>query len=267
MFDYDAELTRYHARLLEAVDVEPDARVLDIGCGTGQTTRAAAQAAPSGRALGIDISTPMLTEARRLTSAAGLANATFELGDAQVHPLPLDHFTIGLSRFGTMFFADPSAAFANIARALHPGAPFVQLVWQHSSRQAWHTAIQEVHREGPDAPPIPLGGAAFSLADPATVHSVLRGAGFVDIALTPLREPVYYGADAASALRAIRSLRMTPETLSNQDQASTDRALRRLRAVLNVRDDGVWFDSHAWLVTARREARPLRQEWTTTPRG
>jgi SAM-dependent methyltransferase len=248
VFDYDAELRRYHARLLEAVDIGRDDRVLDIGCGTGQTTRSSARAAPGGLALGIDISAPMLARARRLTDLDRLANARFELGDAQFHPLPLEHFTIGISRFGTMFFGDPSAAFANIARALRPGARFVQLVWQDGSRQAWHAAVQLVLTDDMGAPSSPARAAAFSLADPATVYAILRGAGFVDVQLTEVREPVYYGADAASALQAIRSLRM----LGDLDDASTDRALSRLTTVLDVRDDGVWFDSYAWLVTARR---------------
>ncbi|MDT5149066.1 MAG: hypothetical protein QOI01_799 [Mycobacterium sp.] len=252
MFDYDAELRHYHARLLEAVDIDVDARVLDIGCGTGQTTRSAAHAAPGGYALGIDISASMLARGRRLTNLEGLANARFELGDAQVHPLPAERFTTGLSRFGTMFFADPSAAFANIARALRPGARFVQLVWQDSSLQAWHTAVQLALTDEVGAPSTPVGDAAFSLADPAKVHAILSGAGFVDVQLAEVREPVYYGASAASALHSIRSLRMTSEMLGDQDDASTDRALSRLRTILDIRDGGVWFDSCAWLVTARR---------------
>jgi SAM-dependent methyltransferase len=249
VFDYDAELRHYHRRLLEAVDVGPGDRVLDIGCGTGQTTRAAAHAAPGGHAIGVDVSAAMLAHARRLTALQGVVNATFELGDAQVHPLALEHFTIGLSRFGTMFFADPSAAFANIAGALRPGARFVQLVWQNGGRQAWHTAVREVlAANDARAPSTPARRAAFSLADPAKVQAIMGGAGFVDVQLAEVREPVYYGADLTGALNAIRSLRMP----GDEDDASTDRALRRLDAIADVRDDGVWFDSSAWLVTARR---------------
>jgi ubiquinone/menaquinone biosynthesis C-methylase UbiE len=248
VFDYDAELRHYHRRLLEAVDIGPDDRVLDIGCGTGQTTRAAAHAAPGGHAIGVDVSAAMLAHARRLTNLEGVGNARFELGDAQIHPLALEHFTIGLSRFGTMFFADPRAAFANIAGALRPGARFVQLVWQDGGRQAWHTAVQAVLANDAAAPSTPARRAAFSLADPAKVHTVMSGAGFVDVQLAEVREPVYYGADVAGALTAIRSLRMPDD----EDDASTDRALRRLEAIADVRDDGVWFDSSAWLVIARR---------------
>jgi SAM-dependent methyltransferase len=249
MFDYDAELRRYHARLMAAIDIGEDARVLDIGCGTGLTTRSAALAAPRGHALGVDISAAMLDRARDLTH---LANARFELGDAQVHPLPVDHFTLGVSRFGTMFFANPSAAFANIASALRPGARFVQLVWQDSSRQAWHAAVQLVLTGDVGTPSTPVRHAAFSLADPTKVHDVLSGAGFVDVQLTEVCEPVYYGADLASALHAIRSLRMTSDMIAELDDASTDRALSQLRTITDGRADGVWFDACAWLVTARR---------------
>ena len=98
MFDYDAELVRYHARLLAALDIGADDRVLDVGCGTGQTTRAAAQAAIDGDVLGVDISEPMLNRASELSE--GLGNVRFECGDVQTHPLPAERFSLGISRFG-----------------------------------------------------------------------------------------------------------------------------------------------------------------------
>jgi ubiquinone/menaquinone biosynthesis C-methylase UbiE len=130
LFDYDSELGRYHERLRAAADVRTADRVLDIGCGTGQTTRDAARSAPSGSALGVDVSGPMVERARRLSEQAGIRNVSFERADAQVHPFAPESFTLGISRFGTMFFADPVAAFANLGRALRPGARLVQLVWQ-----------------------------------------------------------------------------------------------------------------------------------------
>lgn len=252
MFDYDAELRRYHTRLLEAADIDPGARVLDVGCGTGQTTRVAGRAAPKGHALGIDICAPMLTQARHLTDLEGLTNVTFECGDVQVHPLPAGRFTAGISRFGTMFFADPSAAFANIAQSLRPDARFTQLVWQDSCRQEWHVAIRQALTDEPAALATPAG-QAFSMAEPAKVAAILTGAGFVDVQLVEVREPVYYGADGASALHAIRSLKMTERVLRDLDDTSANRALSRLRTLLDARNDnGVWFSSTAWLVTARR---------------
>lgn len=165
MFDYDAELRHYHERLQKAVDFDLDDRLLDTGCGTGQPTRAASRVAPGGHALGIDVSSPMLTQARRLAKRERLTNARSERGDAQTHPLPAEHFTIDLSRFGTMFFADPATAFTNIATALRPGARFVQLVWRDIDRQEWHTAVQQALTAGPGVRLKPAKAAAFSLAD------------------------------------------------------------------------------------------------------
>ncbi|WP_205856845.1 class I SAM-dependent methyltransferase, partial [Phytoactinopolyspora endophytica] len=81
VFDYDAELVRYHARLMAALDIEPYARVLDVGCGAGQTTRAVARTAYAGDALGVDISAAMVARARQLSTAEGMTNVGFECGD------------------------------------------------------------------------------------------------------------------------------------------------------------------------------------------
>ncbi|WP_433167558.1 class I SAM-dependent methyltransferase [Kribbella sp. CA-247076] len=233
MFDYDAELRRYHERLLTAMDVRPDDHVLDIGCGTGLTTREAAKTATAGSALGVDVSAEMLAIARQLS--AGLPNVRFEQADAQLHPFQPEHFSLAISRFGTMFFADPVAAFANVARALRPGARLVQLVWQDARQQEWYGEIRGTHATA--------GEAAFSLADPATTERILADAGFTDVQLEDVREPVYYGADVETALDAIRTLQM-----------GSDSDADRLRPMLekHVSADGVWFDSRAWIVTAQR---------------
>jgi ubiquinone/menaquinone biosynthesis C-methylase UbiE len=254
LFDYDAELRRYHERLRAAIDVGPGDRVLDVGCGTGLTTREAARAAVSGSALGVDLSAPMLARARRRSEEEGLHNVNFEQGDAQVHPFPPAHFDLGISRFGTMFFADPVAAFTNIGRALRPGARLVQLVWQDSDRQQWATTIDHALAGG-YALPAPAAGDAFSLADPATVEGILTTAGFTEVDFTAVCEPVCYGPDTASACEAVLRLRMTKDLLAELDAAHTERALDQLRAVLAAHQtgDGVWFDSCAWLITARRQ--------------
>ena len=142
LFDYDAELTRYNVRLRAAAGVRPDDRVLDIGCGTGLTTREAAKSATSGSALGVDLSPQMLDRARELSEEEAIPNVSFELADAQVHPFPPGEFTLALSRFGTMFFSDPVVAFTNIGSALQPGARLVQVVWQAYDRQEWTSAVR-----------------------------------------------------------------------------------------------------------------------------
>jgi ubiquinone/menaquinone biosynthesis C-methylase UbiE len=250
-FDYDAELRRYHRRLWAAVDIGAGDRVLDVGCGTGQTTRAAARAAHRGEALGVDVSQPMLARACELSAEAGLDNVRFECGDAESHPFPAERFSLGISRFGTMFFADPAAAFANIARSLRPGAPFVQLVWQDGARQEWESVIRAALAPGSQ----PAGTeAAFSLADPATVRGIMTAGGFTGIGMTELTEPVCYGPDVAVARESVLALTSWRELLADQADDQVDHALHRLEAMLHEYDtgEGVWFDSRAWLITARR---------------
>jgi SAM-dependent methyltransferase len=251
VFDYDAELSRYHVRLRAAAGVRPDDRVLDIGCGTGQTTRDAARSAPSGRALGVDVSGAMVERARALSE--GIRNVGFERADVQVHPFAPGEFTVGVSRFGTMFFADPVAAFANIGRALRPGARLVQLVWQAQDRQEWSVAIRRA-LAGDRAAAAGAGHGAFSLADPTVATGVLTAAGFTSIEITEVREPVYYGRDAAGARDAVLHLRLAQDLLAGLDPAERARALDRLRTTLEAHDtsDGVWLSSAAWLITAHR---------------
>jgi SAM-dependent methyltransferase len=149
---YDAELRLHNEHLRAAANVQPHDRVLDVGCGTGQTTREAARAAVDGSVLGVDLSAPMLERARRLSDDAGLRNVTYVQADAQTHPFPSTHFDLCISRFGTMFFADPVAAFTNIGRALRSGARLVLLVWQDHDRNEWATAIREALTVGTAAP-------------------------------------------------------------------------------------------------------------------
>jgi len=245
VFDYDAELRRYHRRLLEAIDVRPDDSVLDIGCGAGQTTRDAARLATRGNALGVDVSSTMLARARELSAEFG--NVHFEQADAQTHPFPSMRFTLGISRFGTMFFADPVSAFTNIGRALRPEARLVQLVWQGSDQQEWVSSIQRAFGTG--APAV----NPFSLADPAVIDDVLTAAGFTDIDIADVREPVWYGANPDAAAEAVLALRMASGALGSPDDDETKRALERLRTVMTEHNtpDGVWFDSRAWIITAR----------------
>ena len=205
---------------------------------------------PAGSALGVDISVPAIERARELAEAQEVGNVTFEVADAQVHRFGRERFDLVISRFGTMFFADPVAAFTNIGRALRPGGRLVMMVWQAGDRNDWYMAIRRS-----------LSGAAasagldpFSLADPPVVTGILSAAGFADVSLADVREPMYFGPDVATALDWIRGFACTREVLGRLDPDAGARALGRLRAMLAEHngDRGVRFGSRAWIVTARR---------------
>jgi SAM-dependent methyltransferase len=252
---YDAELRRHNEVLRRTCGLQLHDHVLDIGCGTGQTTRQAARTARAGSALGVDISAPAVERARELARAATLRNVTFEHADAQVHHFPREFFDVAISRFGTMFFDDPVAAFANIGRALRPARRLVMMVWQAHERNEWDVTIHQ----SLGAADGPVTGAStgpdpFSLADPPTVTEILRAAGFTGITFTDVREPVYYGPDVAAALDWVRGFTCTSELLKRLDPTAATRAVQRLREALaaHLRDDGVWLESRAWIVTARR---------------
>jgi SAM-dependent methyltransferase len=252
---YDAELQRHDEVLRRACDVQPREQVLDIGCGIGQTTCEAARRAQAGGALGVDISGPAIERARALAQARGVRNVTFEQADAQVHRFPPERFDLAMSRFGTMFFDDPVAAFANVGRALRPAGRLVMMVWQAGERNEWEVAIrrslQAVASEGLDA---------FSLADPPAVTGILEAAGFAGVTFTDVREPVYYGPDVTTALDWVRGFRCTSDVLDRLDPAAAADALGRLREMLagHLSGNGVWFDSRAWIVSARRMSREAR---------
>jgi SAM-dependent methyltransferase len=250
---FDRAMTHYHRRLLAAASVERSDRILDIGCGAGQATRDAARAAAAGSALGVDLSSQMIDLARRRASDEGLTNARFVQADAQIHPFDAEHFDGAISRAGSMFFGDPVAAFSNIHRALRPGGRLVLLTWQPLARNEWigefmaaFTAGRELPAPPPDAP------GPFSLADPERVRSVLGQSGFDDITLDGLAAQTWFGNDADDAFQFVAG--MLGWMLEGLDATSRARALDALRGTLAAHgtDDGVVYDSAAWIVEATR---------------
>jgi ubiquinone/menaquinone biosynthesis C-methylase UbiE len=252
---YDAELRLLNDALRHAYEIGPADRVLDIGCGAGQTTRDAARLAGDGWALGVDISKGMIERARSLAEAEGIRNVTFEHADAQDHRFPAGRFDLAISRFGTMFFREPIAAFSNIGRATRPAGRLLLMVWQRHERNEWSVSIERA-LAGTVGSPV-RGRTApdhFSLADPAIVEGILAEAGFTDITFADVHEPVFYGRDVDAALAWVRGFASTKQVVDGLDPAGAELALERLRTTLaeHAREDGVWFDSRAWIVKARR---------------
>jgi len=252
---YDAELQRHNELFRRAACVQLHDTIVDIGCGSGQTTRQAARTAPAGHALGVDVSGPAIERAREIALAEELHNVTFEVANAQHHDFPPTRFDLAISRFGTMFFDDPVAAFMNIGRALRPGGRLIMMVWQAHDSNEWARALHQ----SVGAADTGMSGASelpdpFSLADPQLVKEILQTARFVDVEFADVDEPVYYGPDIATALAWTRGFTSTQAALKRLDPAAAGQAIERLREELagHLRNDGVWFNSRCWLVSARR---------------
>ena len=133
---FDRAVLAYHQPFMRAAAIQLADRVLDVGCGNGQTTRDAARMASAGSALGVDLSSRMLDNALRQAAAEGLSNVRFEQADAQVYPFPEDAFDVAISRMGVIFFGDPVAGLSNVGRALRRGGRLALLTWQPVAR-AW----------------------------------------------------------------------------------------------------------------------------------
>jgi SAM-dependent methyltransferase len=252
---YDAELRAHHEHLRAAYAISAGEQVVDIGCGTGLTTREAARAAAPGCVVGVDVSERMLERARQLTAAERLDNVRYELGDAQVHRFAPAGFDVAISRFGTMFFSDPAAAFANIAAALRPGGRLVLLIWQQREHNEWAWAIDAAL--GDAAQPPQPGANGFSLGDAEATAGILERAGFDALHFEDVHEPVLYGHDLDAALAFVRGFRNTSAALASLSDGEAARTVQRLRETLAAHhsdERGIVLNSRSWLLTARRRS-------------
>jgi SAM-dependent methyltransferase len=182
-------------------------------------------------------------------------NVTFEQADAQVYVFADRVFDVVISRFGSMFFADPVTAFANIGDAMRSKGRLVLLTWQELRHNEWLTAIRGALAAGRSLPEPPAGAPGpFGLADPDAVRRTLTAAGFDDVTLDPVKEPLRLGADAADAFGFVSGLGITRGLLNDLGDAARGSVLDMLLAVLAAHEtaEGVLFNSSAWLVTARR---------------
>jgi SAM-dependent methyltransferase len=252
---YETAGRRTWQRFLDAQLLAVDDDVLDIGCGTGKSTRDAARVASSGSVRGVDLSGPMLEQARARAAAEGLTNVSFEQADAQVNPFDEGAFDVAVSCFGAMFFNDAVAAFTNIGRAVRPGGQLAVLAWRELARNEWLTAFREALAVGRTLPPPPVGAPGpFGLADAGHVRDILTAAGYSGVDFTEIDEPIEFGTDADDAWGFVRKIGIVEGLTQGLDEPDKRRALDQLRATVAAHDtgNGVLFGSSAWLITAER---------------
>lgn len=234
----------YDEAYLAAVDAGPADRVLDVGCGPGALTLEIARRA--GSLTGVDLSHRVLELAR---ARAGDTDVTFRVADAETDDLGEDVHDLVVSHFGTMFFADPVAAFTNLRRTLRPGGRLVLLVWQARAANPWLTDVLTVL--GAPALPPEEGPSPFGLSDPVRTEAILRDAGFTDVAVEPRVGSMWFGEDVDDAARHLEVQHAA--LLGDLDDDERERALDRLRGDLAAHrgPTGVAYDSAVWLIGAR----------------
>jgi SAM-dependent methyltransferase len=254
----DAQLAPFTDALLAHIPLRPGARALDVGCGTGATSLALSRAVgPTGRVTGVDLSAVMLDLAAARAAREGVANVRFAQRDAQVEEIPDAPYDLLASRFGVMFFDDPTAAFAHLGAAMAPGAALGFVCWQSAERNAWvrvpREAAMTVLDEVPLAPPGAPG--PFGFADEARVRAVLEGAGWRDVTLTAHAEDLVAGGggDLDAATEFLTAIGPTAGALRDAPPALALRARAAVREALApfAKGDVVALPSATWIVTAR----------------
>lgn len=231
-------------------------RVLDVGCGCGQTTLdLATRVGPAGHVTGIDISEPMLDVARSRESPRGAIRPDFIRADAQTADLGEGVFDAVFSRFGVMFFSDPQAAFANLLAALKPAGRLAFVCWRPYAENPWMRAPMEAAQ--PFLPPMPASDpnapGPFAFADPQRIGSILRSVGYDDVTIEPF-DALIGGASIEDTVK----LTFQVGPLGSALRAEPQLALvvgNAVRSVLQSFEtpEGVMMPASVWIVRARRE--------------
>jgi ubiquinone/menaquinone biosynthesis C-methylase UbiE len=235
-------------------------RVLDIGCGFGDTTRQLAElVGPDGSAFGVDAAPRFIEAARREAADVGAQNVRFDVVDVQAGGFD-DEFDYAFSRFGTMFFANPVAALRNVREALAPGGRLCMVVWRRKLDNSWlqrsEVAVEQWVTEDEDSDEPTCGPGPFSMANADTVSDILLGAGFEDVVLDRSDAPIFLGADLDAAVAYVMALGPAAEVIRLAG-ADAERLRPEITAAVGEvlaeyeAADGVRAPMSTWIVTAR----------------
>lgn len=242
--------------------IERGDKVLDIGCGFGETAlEIGDMVGPEGEVLGIDCTDAFLDIAERERDEAGASNVRFEVGDAQVHEFVEDHFDVVYSRFGVMFFQSAVRALRNAHRALRPGGKVCLIVWRSLADNACWGAAKEIalrHLPPPGAGASTCGPGPFSMASEETDRAMLKAAGFPEVDLFKrIDADVCIGVDLEEAIDYQILVGPSGEIVREAGSLGQDKLpeIRRdLRTLMEpyLRKDGVFMPSSTWAIMARK---------------
>lgn len=252
----------YHSEVaLSRLQVDPGARVLDVGCGWGDTAiQLARKVGPGGQVWGLDCCDAFLDKGRHDAARAGVDNVHFIEADVEVHPFET-RFDLCFSRFGMMFFANPVAAMRNVHRALRPGGRLVFIVWRRIEDNPWLGLPKEVvlrHLPPPGEDAQTCGPGPFSMASPEVVTAQLNAAGFRDIELERIDGPVMVGRSLEQAIRFQLDIGPAGEVFREAGEVAERRredieaALGEHLAGYQQPDGSIVMRSSSWTITTSR---------------
>ena len=240
----------------------PRQRVLDVGCGFGDTTqRIAGLVGPDGLVVGVDAAPRFIEDATREADEAGIVNARYKVADVQETLAGETGFDMAFSRFGTMFFASPVAAMRNVRAALTDGGKLVMVVWRRRIDNDWlyraQTIVEAIVQRPEEYDEPTCGPGPFSMADADTTSEILINAGFTGIALRRCDTPIVIGSDIDEALELVMALGPAGEILRLAGDSAThlhgqvQTALREGLAEFAADGDGpLMAPASTWIVTA-----------------
>jgi SAM-dependent methyltransferase len=255
--EIDRVVTPFGAAALKAAAPQPGERVIDVGCGCGETSIEIARlVGPAGSVLGIDVSQPMLAVAR---SHGQSANLSFQEADASGSPLPAG-VDLLFSRFGVMFFSEPSAAFSHLRKSLRAGGRCVFVCWRTPRDNAWAMTPLAAARQALDITPPqsdPNAPGPFAFADEERLRNILSAAGFGNIELQRFDAAIFLGPTPRSAAEGAVQLgpvaRLLREAGAEHLPIVVD-AIERTLAPLAAPNVQVSLNGSTWIVAAANPA-------------
>lgn len=252
----EAYLKPFAEAAIKALGPKPGERIVDVGCGAGDTTLMIADKVEAhGFVLGVDISRPLLQRATARAANTPEYPVRFAEADAAAYPFERAAFDALFSRFGVMFFGDPAAAFAHMRRALKPGGRIAFCCWRDRRENSWATLpIQAARKHIPELPPAPgpEEPGPFAFADSARITRILTTAGFTDIACTRFDPMLGYGQDARAGAEFLTQMGPISSVLQEHPEAMRNAVTATLADMLapHAGPEGVRLAAATWIVTA-----------------
>jgi len=256
-------LSVFGQKAIIAASIDAGNRVLDIGCGCGDTTFDIARLVGKyGHVHGVDISNLILNEVSNSGQCRDekryLHNLSFECADVQSHQFEPNIFDVAYSRFGVMFFSNPIAAFTNIRQTLQPDGRLVFICWQSITTNQWVSLALDVVANHISLPP-PSNTKepdAFSFGDPKRVQKILEVAGFIDISIQNYETQFNIGADIDEAVTFLTHMGPASCVIESLEFSSATRGhiiTDLFEAIAPYEtEDGVNLGAATWIVTARK---------------